>query len=190
MTGAVLRLCLDLNIWCGAFLADRHGRSNTAVQSLVAIAQRGRTGAYPVQLVISWGMLTRLTKVWVQDWGINPHLAGEVVAAIADYAHLGPAGHSPYLTLGGTGVMPLSDAEDAHVVETALAARSHLLVTANFDDFITRDARMIVPGQVAIIHGNYGQLLVAHPYQAAAWLRQGIFPSADDANFPLASAIK
>jgi len=190
MTDSILRLCLDLNIWCGAFLADRQARSNTAVQSLVAVVQRGCTSRYPVQLVISWGMLARLTKVFIQDWRIDPNLAEEVADAIAGFAHMGPAGHAPYLTLGGTGVVPLTDTEDAHVIETALAARAHLLVTANFEDFVGHNARVINPGQVAIIQAGDRRLLVAHPYQAAAWLRQGLFASVDDANFTAKTAIK
>jgi hypothetical protein len=37
----MLRLCLDLNIWVAALLADRKGRSNTAAQYLVEVVRCG-----------------------------------------------------------------------------------------------------------------------------------------------------
>jgi hypothetical protein len=38
----VIRLCLDLNIWCASLLADFKGRENTACQTLVnLVRQRG-----------------------------------------------------------------------------------------------------------------------------------------------------
>jgi PIN domain len=68
---AALRVCLDLNIWCAALLADRNGRQDTASQSLVAIVQQGSCLSSPVQLVISWGMLNRLLKVLVRDLKVS-----------------------------------------------------------------------------------------------------------------------
>ena len=41
----MLRLCIDLNIWVAALLADCKGRSNTASQYLVELV---RSGASPV----------------------------------------------------------------------------------------------------------------------------------------------
>jgi hypothetical protein len=37
----MLRLCLDLNIWVAALLADRKGRTNTGSQYLVEIVRSG-----------------------------------------------------------------------------------------------------------------------------------------------------
>jgi hypothetical protein len=59
----VLRLCLDLNIWCAVLLADRKGRQSTVSQCLVEIVRQGNCVLAPVQLVISWGMLNRLHLV-------------------------------------------------------------------------------------------------------------------------------
>lgn len=178
MTHRPLNLCLDLNVWCAAFLADKKGARNTASQTLVAAARSGRAGSVPVQLVVSWGMLTRLRKVFEVDWGVSRPTVDAVIEAIAGYARLGPAGTAPHLTLGGVGLMPIRDTEDAHVLDTALAARADLLVTANFDDFITAKSRIIEPGRVGIVESATAKLVVAHPYQAVTWLREGVFPDA------------
>lgn len=61
-----LRLCLDLNIWCAALLADRTGKQDTACQSLVKIVREGTCALGSVQLIISWGMLNRLSSVLVK----------------------------------------------------------------------------------------------------------------------------
>lgn len=179
MNPPVLNLCLDLNVWCAAFLADRKSMVGTASQSLIAVVRRGHSGTVPVQLVVSWGMLTRLRKVFEVDWGVSRQTVDTVIEAIAGYACLGPLGTAPHLTLGGTGLMPMRDEEDAHVAETALAGGSHLLVTANFDDFIGNKGRVLEDGKIAVIATATARLVVAHPYRAAAWMREGLFPDAE-----------
>jgi hypothetical protein len=169
-----LNLCLDLNIWCAAFLADRKRKAGTAAQTLVGIARAGHVGIIPVQLIISWGMLTRLRKVFEIDWLISRPTVDPIIEAIAGYA-----GTGPYLTLGGTGLMPLRDQEDAHVLDTAIASQARLVVTANFDDFVMAKSRVLVPGQVAIAETATAKLVLAHPYPSLGWLRQGIFPDVE-----------
>jgi hypothetical protein len=173
-----LNLCLDLNVWCAKFLADERRLSETANQALARIARDGHCGDIPVQLIVSWGMLMRLRKVLAADWGVPRPRADAAVEAIAQYARLGAKGTGPHLTLGGTGLLPLRDIEDAHVLDTALAGRAHLLVTANFDDFVTRKSLIVEPGRVGIAGTAAGEIVVAHAYRAIAWLRQGIFPDA------------
>lgn len=175
----VLRLCLDLNIWCAAFLADRKRSAGTAAQLLVEAVRAGGIAGIPVQMVVSWGMLARLRKVFETDWGISRATVDTVIEAIAGYARLGPAGTAPHLVLGGTGLMPVRDEEDAHVLDTAVAARAHLLVTANFDDFIAGKSQVLEEGRISLFETAATHLVIAHPYRAAAWLRQGVFPDAD-----------
>jgi hypothetical protein len=74
MTG-ILRLCLDLNIWCAALLADSKGREGTASQALIKIVRHGYCLSMLVQLIISWGMLNRLRKVLECDLGVSPPTA-------------------------------------------------------------------------------------------------------------------
>jgi PIN domain len=171
--GAPLRLCLDLNIWCAAFLADKSGRTGTAAQELIAIVRRGECALGLTQLVISWGMLTRLRKVLVDDWEVDPSLAEAYTAVITGYARLGPAGVAPYLLLGGTGVMPLRDSEDAHVLEVAMAGLTDVLVTRNFGDFTNYRTDVLVPGRVALHHGVGHDVVIADPRDMLTWVRAG-----------------
>lgn len=89
MTGRTLNLCLDLNIFCAAFLADRRGGAGTASQTLVQTVRAGWAGSIPIQLIISWGMLTRLRKVFEVDWGVTRATTDLVIETIAAYARLG-----------------------------------------------------------------------------------------------------
>jgi|GEM_PF-1118101 len=179
MNERTLNLCLDLNIFCAAFLADRRGASGTASQTLVQAVRVGQAGSIPVQLIISWGMLTRLRKVFEVDWNITRATTDLVIETIAAYTRLGAAGTAPSLTLGGTGLMPMRNQEDAHVLETALAGQAHLLVTGNFDDFVMTRTRILEPKRIAIIRTAAAELIVAHPFVAVRWLRQGLFPDAE-----------
>jgi hypothetical protein len=52
----MLRLCLDLNIWVAALLADRKGLTNTGSQYLVEIVRSGSSPVGAVNLIISLGM--------------------------------------------------------------------------------------------------------------------------------------
>lgn len=172
----VLRLCLDLNIWCAALLADLKGRQGTSSQCLVEIVRQGVCTLGSVQLVISWGMLNRLRLVLEKNLKISRSAADLYVDALGGYAELAPASTRQQLTLGGTGVIALSDTEDAHVLETALAGRATVLVTANFKDFISNDTRIIVLGRHAIHTTPAHVFHIAHPYYMIDWLRNGQIP--------------
>ncbi len=169
----ILRLCLDLNIWCAAFLAEKAGRSGSAAQELVAIVRRGECALGPTQLVISWGMLTRLRAVLADSWHVDRSLAEAYIGVITGYARLGPAGIAPYLLLGGTGVMPLRDDEDAHVMETAVAGLTDVLVTRNFGDFASYRTDVLIPGRVALHRGIGRDIVIADPRDMMAWVRAG-----------------
>jgi predicted nucleic acid-binding protein len=174
---AVLRVCLDLNIWCAALLADRKGRQNTASQSLVAMVRQGSCLSLPVQLVISWGMLNRLQKVLVQDLNVSTQTTELYISTIAAYARLGAMGASPQLTLGGTGVIPIRDTEDAHVLETTIAGRANLLITANFKDFISKDTQVVIPDRHAVYRSpDEHAFQIVHPYLMMDWMRSGQVP--------------
>jgi predicted nucleic acid-binding protein len=175
---AALRVCLDLNIWCAALLADRKGRQNTASQSLVAMVRQGFCLSSPVQLVISWGMLNRLLKVLVQDLKVSTQTAELYISTTAAYARLGAMGASPQLTLGGMGVIPLRDTEDAYVMETAIAGKANTLITANFKDFISKDTQVVIPGKHAVYRGPDDHAFqIVHPYLMMDWLKSGQIPS-------------
>jgi predicted nucleic acid-binding protein len=177
----ILRVCLDLNILCAALLADSKGRENTASQSLVVMIRQGACLSHPVQLVISWGMLNRLRKVLTQDLKVSEKTADAYLSAIAAYAYLGALGTSPQLTLGGTGVIPLRDTEDGHVLETATSGRADFLITANFKDFITKKTVVVTPARYAIHQSPDCIVHIVHPYLMMEWLRTGKLPNVSKA---------
>lgn len=176
----VLRLCLDLNIWCAALLADLKGRQNTSSQCLVEIVRQGVCPLGSVQLVVSWGMLNRLRLVLEKNLKVSRSAADLYIDTIRGYAELNPASTGPQLTLGGTGVLALSDIEDAHVLATALAGRATVLVTANFKDFISNDTHVITLGRHAIHTAPTHLLHIAHPYYMMDWLRAGQIPETEE----------
>lgn len=166
------RLCLDLNIWLGAILSERLGRAGTAAGTLVEAVRSGASPRGPIALVVSWGMLNRLREVLVRfEFGRTE--ADRLVQLVATIARDGPS-----LTLGGVGVLPMDDLEDRHVLETALAGRADLLVTHNLKDFLGKDVRVLSPGHWHGAATAEGKLLIAHTYDAAAWLRGEALPTA------------
>ena len=160
-----MRLCLDLNIWCAALLAERKNRQNTACQSLVSIVREKECSWGRVELVISWGMLNRLEKVLVKDLQVSPLKAQMYLRSIESYTL-----ESPQLTLGGTGVVPLNDLEDAHVLETVSAGKAQILVTANFRDFIDKNVEVREKGRHGIYRSAAIQCHIVHPYLMMRWL--------------------
>lgn len=166
------RICLDLNIWCAALLSDAAGRAGSATQELVAQVRRGVTGFGPAQLVISWGMLNRLGLV-LERLGFSRASAETITAEIALIAQVGPVELSPLVILGGTGLAPLRDVEDLHVLEVAFTGRAQLLVTANFQDFVSYGTVVHQPGRVAVQKRVRQELVIAHPYVAVEWVRNG-----------------
>jgi predicted nucleic acid-binding protein len=168
----MLRLCLDLNIWVAALLADRKGRTNTGSQYLVEIVRSGSSPVCAVNLIISLGMLDELKSVIVEHLGLNIETADAYVSAIEEYAKLGAQ-----LTLGGTGVIGLRDLEDAHVLETAIAGKADFLVTANFKDFIVdRDTKIEILDRHAIYYSSAHILQIVHPNLMLEWIRLGDLP--------------
>jgi predicted nucleic acid-binding protein len=164
-------LCLDLNIWCAALLADFKGRKNTSSQRLVQIVRSGFCSLGDVELVISWGMLERLEKVLIYNLKVKRSIARIYIEAIIGFAQL-----APQLTLGGTGIVPLNDVEDAHVLETAIAGRAIILVTANFKDFLSSDSQVVIPQRHLFYFSPAHQLHIVHPYLMMDWLNTGAIP--------------
>lgn len=172
-----LRLCLDLNIWCAALLASVKGREGTSCQTLVDIVRQGNCLVGKVEIVISWGMLNRLQEVLEN----RPELqvlrddAVFYVELIRSYAQL-----SPQLTLGGTGVIPIEDWDDRHVLETSIAGDATALVTGNFRDFLVKDLTVIIPQRHGIYRSANRSFHLVHPYLMMNWINRGRVPSVSD----------
>jgi predicted nucleic acid-binding protein len=165
-----LRICLDLNVWCAAFIARRLGRRDTAAMALVDGVRRGHSPRGPLSLVVSWGMLERLRAVLARDLGFSEADAARLVELVASYAREGPS-----LTLGGVGVIPIHDTEDRHVLETAWAGGADILVTANLQDFVQSDGEVILESRVLRLVSAGRSMILAHPFETAQWLRNGIW---------------
>jgi predicted nucleic acid-binding protein len=175
MTTPLIYICLDLNIWCSALIADRKGRQGTAIQTLVEIIKQGFCSLGGVQLVISWGMLNHLRLVLIRKLCIPESDVDLYISAIEGYTHLGPSGRMPQISLGG-GVIALQDSEDAHVLETALAGKATILVTSNFRDFISNDTKIIVAERHAIHYSPAHTFHIVHPFLIIDWIRNGEVP--------------
>jgi len=179
MPARLIRLCLDLNVWVAAFLADRRQRRTGSSTSLVDAVRVGACTAGPVQLVVSVGMLERLQIVLVRNFRLDPDIAMTLTATIEAIAAAGPAGDHPYLLLGGTGVLPLRDEEDRHVLEVAVAGHADVLATANLDDSTGTNFEPLGNLTRAVVYKplTAPPLVIAHPDHVATWLRSGIVPS-------------
>lgn len=176
--GRPLRVCLDLNVWAANLLARERGRTGTAARACV-LAMRGRgeeTALGSLRLVVSWGMLTRLGTVLERKLGRSPPATQAYLAQIAALARVSSPG-APLVVLGGTGVMPVRDAEDAHVVDVAIAGRAEVIVTGNFADFVSYRTEVVEPGRVAMIEHAAGRVVIAHPAEFAGWVRGGGVPA-------------
>jgi len=113
-------------------------------------------------------MLERLARVLVDQLGFDRFEAAELTGAIAGYAETGPS-----LTLGGVGVIPITDTEDRHVLETAWAGEADILATANLSDFAQQGDELILEGRLFRLRRGRATMLLAHPIEAATWLRDG-----------------
>lgn len=74
------------------------------------------------------------------------------------------------------GVTPIQDTEDAHVLETAIARLTNVLVTANFKDFLCNDTQLIIPQRQAIHIAPNHRFHIVHPYLMMDWLHEGQMP--------------
>ena len=168
MSNYVLRICLDLNIWCAALLADRKGKENTASQKLVTLVREGvciwEDVKVSLRLIISLPMLERLNLVLRRDFKLSSDTANQYINLIEQYAY-----PNPRLILGG-GVVRLEDTEDAQVLETAIASQCDLLVIANLRDFLDTDVEVIQEDRWAVYHAPNHEIYIIHPFLAAHWL--------------------
>ncbi len=176
---ALLRLCLDLNVWVADFLSTRRGRQGGSSPWLADAVRTGACQAGPLQLVVSLGMLDRLALVLTREFQVEVDAAETLVRAIGGVASFGPAGDHPHALVGG-GVYPLRDEEDRHVLEVAIAGKADLLVTANMADFDMADVLKVGDGTRIRLYPRPSQttLIIAHPDQARDWLRSGVQPLA------------
>jgi predicted nucleic acid-binding protein len=185
---AAIRLCLDVNVVIAHALTLAGARPGGSATELVEIASEMRCPAGPVQLVMSWEMVATLERVLLR-LGIKSDDALSLPNLLVKLMRVGPDPVDPYLVPGGGRALPMRDLEDAGILASAIAARVDLLVTNNLDDFVIKDGVRV---DTRSIHrgGKRRQLyalcyerndgvaiVIAHPIDAAEWLRSGIRPS-------------
>jgi hypothetical protein len=120
-------------------------------------------------------MIERLKHVLIDQLGFAVSDAQALTEALAGYARMGPS-----VTLGGVGVIPIQDIEDRHVLETAWAGGSDVMVTANIQDFLFAVTEILRPGRLHRLRRGGNEMILAHPFDAH-WLRVGEWPHVDGA---------
>ena len=129
-----VRVCLDVNIFVSDFLSGRRGNPAGASSKVIDLVRDGSCILGPVQLLLSWRMLTTLAIV-LERLGETPEGAWATSELFAAVAEFGPLQEAPALIPGGAGLLPMMDDEDAGVAETAFVGGADLLITADLDDF-------------------------------------------------------
>jgi hypothetical protein len=168
----MLRLCIDLNIWVAALLADCQGISNTASQYLVEIVRSGVCPVGETSLIISTGMLSDLTSILLEYLNITIDDTLSYVSAVKDYAKL-----ETQSTLSGTGVIVWQYTTSLHILEAAIAGNAHFLVTANVKHFIECATQVEIPDRHVIYRSPAHSVHIVHPYLMVEWLRVGSLPT-------------
>ncbi|MCJ2138347.1 PIN domain-containing protein [Methylobacterium sp. J-026] len=185
---AVLRVCLDVNVWIAYLLALQQGRVGTVPMRLVAMVQAGAAGTIPLQLMVSQEMLGTLEHV-LKRLGLPDHLAEGFPQAIDGLMRVGPETLDPALLTAGRDQLAMRDREDAGVLAFCMVDRVDLLVTDNLADFLTKDSERRETQLVTRTNGITRQLFVllhervdgvslavAHPIDAVAWLAADFWP--------------
>lgn len=163
-----------------ALVTVKGDREGGASSRLVAIARAGSCALGPVQLVISWRMLTTLRAVLLR-LGLADERVASICDLLADVAEAGPLGQPPSVILGGTGLLPMADQEDAGVLETAFAGKADLLVSYDLGDFEAGPRSCLLterllsdrkgrPTVLLLQDRLRGGLLAASPELAIGWL--------------------
>jgi hypothetical protein len=197
----VIRLTPDINVLIADQLSRRRGLRAGAATMIVDAVKDGSCPAGPVQLVISLPMIEAYANVLQRRLGYSRTEAEEKAWLLAEYALAGPVADQPYLPVGA-GFIPFETEEqlrqsiearwrspdaaklfhevqdDRYVLETALAGRADILVTADLDDFIRGPAIRLQRPDVGLFPFGDMPLVIAKPSFAAHWLRQGVVPDA------------
>jgi PIN domain len=189
----VFRLCLDLNVWVKQYLAEVNRLRGTVSQDLVEAVLAGRAAVGPIQLIISYTMLSRLQDVLIRKVATQ-EAADRFAANIAAFSRLGPSYEFPHIVLGGgvgpsrdarmpvydpydPGVTPTrADSEDGRVLDTAIAGRADALVTENLGDFAHYADKVISRNRIHVRGTADHSLTIIQPREARRWLRTGSLP--------------
>jgi len=197
-----IRLALDINVFIADILSTEVGRRNTAASLLVEAVRTGASPAGRVQLVTSLPIIENYANVLSRRLGYDAAAAEERAWILQQYAREGPTPDHPYLSVGNGYIafeteeewrrsianhLGRSEADklfheiqdDRYVLETALAGRADILVTADVAGFAKGPATRFQRNDVLLFPFADRTLVIGAPRFVTHWLWQGIVPDAD-----------
>jgi hypothetical protein len=200
-SGRAIRLALDINVLVADILSAARGRRNTAASFLVQAVRTGTSPAGPVQLVTSLPIIENYANVLSRRLGYDAAAADEKAWILQQYAIEGPAPDHPYLSVG-SGYIPFETEDewrrslanhlgrveadklfheiqdDRYVLETAMAGRADILVTADVTGFAKGPAVRFERSDLLLFPFADRALVIAAPRFVVYWLWQGVIPDA------------
>jgi hypothetical protein len=197
----VIRLAVDINVLVADILSTRpHGRASASTRIVEAVRE-GRCPAGPVQLITSLPLIENFASVLQRRLGYSRAGADEKAWLLEQYTLEGPMPSHPHLTVGSRYIpfeteRQLRQAlehqlrpenatklfneiqDDRYVLETALAGKADILVTADVGGFSKGSAIRFARNDVLLFPVAGLTLVIGTPHFASYWLFQGTVPDA------------
>lgn len=185
----ILRVSLDVNIWIAHLLAMQNGRKGGAATEIVNIVRDMASKTGSIQLVMSWEMIATLEDV-LSRLNFDAQSISDFISSLIFLMKSGPESFDPHLLPESGRHLGMKDEEDAGVLASAIFARVDLLVTNNLEDFEIKDSERVETREITMRNQPSKQLfaliyerndgvgiVVAHPIDVLAWLKEGLRPS-------------
>lgn len=197
----IIRLAVDINVFVADILSSRpQGRASASTRIIEAVRE-GRCPAGLVQFIASLPMIENFADVLRRRLGYSRSNADEKAWLLEQYALDGPMPSGPYVSVGSR-YIPFETEEqlrkaaetqlgpenaeklfnevqdDRYVLETALAGRADILVTADLAGFRKGSAVRFTRDDVLLFPLADRALVIASPHFASYWLFQGTVPDA------------
>jgi PIN domain len=197
----VIRLAVDINVFVADILSSRPLGRASASTRIVEAVREGQCPAGPVQFVASLPMIENFANVLVRHLGYSRSEADEKAWLLEQYSLEGPMPSHPHVAVG-SGHIPFETEEqlrsavenqfrpentgklfnevqdDRYVLETALAGRADVLVTADVGGFRKGGAIGFTRDDVVVFPLADRALVIGSPRFASYWLFQGVVPDA------------
>jgi hypothetical protein len=197
----VIRLAVDINVFVADILSSRPRGRASASTRIVEAVREGRCPAGPVQLIASLPLIENFADVLRRRLGFSRADADEKAWLLEQYALDGPMPSHPHVVVG-SGYIPFESEQqlraaladqlrpenaaklfneiqdDRYVLETALAGRADLLVTADVDGFRRGSAVRFTRDDVLLFPLADRALVIGSPHFSSYWLFQGTVPDA------------
>jgi hypothetical protein len=197
----IIRLAVDINVFIADILSSRPQGRASASTRIVEAVREGRCPAGPVQFIASLPMIENFANVLLRRLGYGRSEADEKAWLLEQYALEGPMPSHPYVAVA-SGYIPFETEEqfrraaedqlrpehagklfdevqdDRYVLETALAGRADILVTADVAGFRKGGAVRFTRDDVLLFPLADRALMIGSPHFVSYWLFQGVVPAA------------